>query len=205
MPPEMTTFFLIRHGHTAAIGEWLAGTAANMPLNDAGRAQVGRLAAQFRGITLAAVLSSPLERARQTADAIAEGRELGVRLLPALSEFEVGDWTGRKFAALDQDQEWRRFNGARSIVRAPRGELMLEVQQRMVTALIDLSAEYPGAAVAVVSHGDVIRAALMFFLGIPLDFVHRLEISPASISIVTLDGWTPTVQQVNGDSVRAST
>jgi broad specificity phosphatase PhoE len=198
----MTTFFLIRHGATAVIGEWLMGTAAGVPLNDAGQAQVQRVVEQLRHVALAAVVSSPLERTRETADSIAEAHGLRVRTMPALAEFEVGDWTGRTFTALEQDPEWRRFNAARSVVRAPRGELMLEVQQRVVSTLIDLAAEHPDGAVAVVSHGDVIRAALMFFLGSPLDFVHRLEISPASISVVTLDGWTPIVRQVNGDTVR---
>jgi broad specificity phosphatase PhoE len=200
----VTTFFLIRHGQTAAVGNWLAGTGTGVPLNDAGRRQIQHLAAAFRGVTLAAVVSSPLERTRETAEAIAAGRGLRVRMLAALSEFEVGDWTGRTFIELEQDPEWRRFNAARGMVRAPNGELMLAVQERIVSALIDLSAEYSDTAVAVVSHGDVIRAALMFFLGIPLDFVNRLEIMPASVSIVTLDGWTPIVRQVNGDSVPAT-
>ena len=86
------------------------------------------------------------------------------------------------------------------MVRAPGGELMLDVQQRAVAALLKIAATFPDGRVAAVSHGDVIRAALMYFLGIPLDLVHRFEVSPASVSIVTLDPNGPVVRRVNGDS-----
>jgi broad specificity phosphatase PhoE len=199
----VTTFFLVRHGQTDAVGSYLAGTAAGTPPNRDGEAQVQRLAEQFRDVALAAIVSSPLERARQTAEPIARTRGFAIEVSAAFVEFEIGAWTGRTFADIDADPEWRRFNAARSLVRAPGGELMLDVQQRAVAALIDLAARYPNDSVLVVSHGDVIRAALMYFLGMPIDMLHRIDVAPASVSIVTLDGWTPIVRQVNGDTVRA--
>jgi broad specificity phosphatase PhoE len=75
---------------------------------------------------------------------------------------------------------------------------MLAVQYRAVAALLDLARRYPAGTMAVVSHGDVIRAALLFFLGMPIDFVHRLEVSPASVSIVELSETAVRVVQVNG-------
>ena len=198
----MTTFFLVRHAHTGAIDHYLAGRAAGTPLDAAGQSQVQRLVERFRDMPIAAVVSSPLTRTRETADPIARSRGLEVHVLPALLEFEVGGWTGRTLADLEHDPEWRRFNTARSLTRPPAGELMLDAQQRVVSTLLDLAARHPDANVVVVSHGDVIRAALMYFLGMPIDFVHRIEVAPASISIVTLDGWTPIVRQVNGDTTR---
>jgi probable phosphoglycerate mutase len=197
----MTTFFLLRHGLTDAIGNVLSGTAPGTPLNEAGRLQVRRLVERLQHVPFAAVISSPVMRARQTADPIAESHRLPVREVAAFAEYEVGGWTGRSFRDLDNDPEWRRFNAVRSLVRPPGGELMSDVQQRAVSALLDLAEKHPAATLAVVSHGDVIRAALTFFLGMPLDFFHRLDILPASISILTLDGTTPVVRQVNGDSV----
>jgi probable phosphoglycerate mutase len=197
----VTRLLLIRHGQTDAVDRYLAGTAAGVPLNETGRAQAERLAVLLRQVPLSAVASSPLTRTRETAAPIAESHGLDVQVVPRLTEFDVGQWTGRTFRELEPDPEWRRFNAVRSIVRPPGGELMIEVQQRAVSALFDLAAEHSEQTIAVVSHADVIRAALMFFLGIPIDLLHRLDIAPARISIVTLNGYTPVVTQVNGDSV----
>jgi probable phosphoglycerate mutase len=198
----MTRLLLIRHGQTAAIGRYLSGTAPGTPLTESGRGQVRRLSERLRGVPIAAVVSSPMTRALETAAAIAEVQKVPVQTDAALTEFEVGGWTGRTFDDLQGQPEWHRFNGLRSLVRAPGGELMLDVQQRAVTALLGLAAQHPDATVAVVSHGDVIRAAVMFFLGMPLDLVHRIDISPARVSIVVMDGRAaPVVQLVNGDNV----
>jgi probable phosphomutase (TIGR03848 family) len=197
----MTTVLLIRHGLTDAVaGATLAGTRPGISLNTEGRRQAEALAARLREVPLAAIVSSPLERAMQTAAPIADEHSLSIRPVTELIEFEVGDWTGKTFAELDRDPEWRRFNDVRSLTAAPAGELMLDVQARAVHALLDLAVRHPDATVAAVSHGDVIRAALMHFLGIPLDFVHRLEIAPASVSIVEIDRGYPRIRLTNGDS-----
>jgi len=86
----------------------------------------------------------------------------------------------------------------RSITRPPGGELMVEVQQRAVAALLDLCRRDSARAVAVVSHADVIRAALLFFLGTGIDFYSRIEVSPGSISILDLGDGAPVVRQING-------
>jgi probable phosphoglycerate mutase len=198
---EKTRFLLVRHGLTDAIGRYLSGTAEGTALNATGKAQVERLVECLRPVRLAAVVSSPLERTRQTAEPIAASHGLPVRIEPAFVEYEVGSWTGRPFPELDRDPAWPRFNSTRSLVRPPGGELMAEVQLRAVNALLDLAVPHRGTTVAVVSHGDVIRAVLMYFLGMPLDFVHRIEISPARISVVSLEDHSPTVLQVNGDGV----
>jgi broad specificity phosphatase PhoE len=196
----VTTILLIRHGQTDAVDRYIAGTAEGTPLNAEGERQADRLAAALRDVPLAAVAASPLTRTRQTAEPIARVHGLDTRIVPGLLEFEFGDWTGARFSEVDFDPHWQRFNAVRSLVSPPGGELMLQVQQRVVSALLELAAACPDGCVAAVSHGDVIRAALMYFLGMPLDFVHRLEVAPASISIVTLDGHAPVVRRVNGDS-----
>ncbi|MCU1383602.1 MAG: Phosphoglycerate mutase [Acidobacteria bacterium] len=196
----MTAILLIRHGLTDAINQYVAGTGEGTPLNAEGRAQVARLSARLRDVRMTAVLSSPLIRTRETAEAIAQVHHLPVEIVAGLTEFEFGEWTGRPFRELDADPEWQRFNRVRGLTRPPGGELMLDVQQRAVTALLEAAATYPGGRVVVVSHADVIRAALMYFLGIPLDLVHRLEIAPASVSIVTIDPNGAVVRRVNGDN-----
>jgi broad specificity phosphatase PhoE len=196
----VTTLLLIRHGQTDAIDHYVAGTADGTPLNADGRAQVARLAARLRDRPIAAVVASPLTRTRETAAAIAEPHRVTVDTAAGLAEFEFGDWTGRTFRDLDADTQWHRFNRVRSLTAAPGGELMLDVQRRAVAELIRIAGKYPDGCVAVVSHGDVIRAALMYFLGIPLDFVHRLEIGPASVSIVAIDVNGAVVRRVNGNN-----
>jgi broad specificity phosphatase PhoE len=161
----VTTILLIRHGQTDAINEYIAGTAEGTPLNVAGRLQVARLTERLGGVPLSAIASSPLTRTRQTAEPIAESHRLEVTLVAGFGEYEFGDWTGRRFRDLEADDGWQRFNRVRSVTRPPAGELMLHVQQRAVSALLELAEAFPHGRVAVVSHGDVIRAGLMYFLG----------------------------------------
>lgn len=200
----MTRLLLIRHAHHEAIGRYLAGQAAGLHLSEEGRRQVGELVAALHDVPLAAVVSSPLERTRETAEPIARDHGLGLVVVDGLIEYGVGAWTGRTFAGLDGVAEWRRFNALRSLTRPPDGELMLEVQARAMAAILELCERYPSGTVAVVFHGDVIRAVLLYLLGMPIDFLHRLEISPARISIAELDVSGVRVLQVNGDTCAAN-
>jgi probable phosphoglycerate mutase len=198
--PALTRVLLIRHGNTDAVGDHLSGHAPHVHLNDSGRAQVAALVERLRPTKIEAVFSSPLERTKETADAIARNRNLDVVIDRRLIEYDVGAWTGRTFKSMDPLPEWQRFNVLRSVSRPPAGELMLGVQERAVEALLDVHRTHPDATVAVVSHGDVIRAALLFALGMPLDFYYRLEVRPASVSIIELGEEAPRVLLVNGDS-----
>jgi probable phosphoglycerate mutase len=109
----------------------------------------------------------------------------------------MGEWTGLSFDQLDARNEWRRFNTVRSMTRIPGGELMLETQARIVTELEALRCRHPEKVVAVISHGDVIKCAVAHFAGAPLDLFHRIEISPASVSVVGLADYGPHLQRVN--------
>jgi probable phosphoglycerate mutase len=196
----MTTFYLIRHGHTAAIDRYIAGRAPGTDLTEEGRAQVTRLVERMRAVPLTAVAASPLERTQQTAAPLARDHGLEVTIVPELTEVESGAWTGATFSALASDDRWRRYNSARAITTPDGGELMLEVQLRAVKAILELRQRHPTGDVAVVSHGDVIRALLLFFLGMPIDFVHRIDISPARISVVQLSDEAARVVLMNADS-----
>jgi broad specificity phosphatase PhoE len=197
----VTRFLLIRHGLTDAVDRMLTGTQSGVHLNGRGRTQVARLAQRLQAVPIVAVGSSPLERALETAAPIAADHKIGVETIDALTEFDVGDWAGRTFASLDGTSEWQRFNALRSGTRPPGGELMLDVQRRGVSTLLDLHARYASGNVVVVSHGDVIRAMLLFVLGVPIDFFYRVDVAPASVSIVDLSDSAPRVRLINGDSV----
>jgi broad specificity phosphatase PhoE len=105
----------------------------------------------------------------------------------------MGDWEGQTISALDRCEDWRMFNTFRSGVRPPGGELMMEAQARMVIELDRLRQQHRGECVAVISHADPLRAALTHYLGIPFDLALRMEVSPASVSVIQLENWGPRV------------
>ena len=156
----MTTFFLIRHASCSGLGQTLWGRTPGVCLNETGKLEAQRLAERFRGMTLEAIYSSPLERALETAETIARTMKLEVNRNPAFDEIDFGDWTGKSFETLSSDEVWRRFNSVRSATRIPGGESFLEVQTRVVTELDKLSSQHNNARVAIVSHGQIPRRIL---------------------------------------------
>jgi probable phosphomutase (TIGR03848 family) len=183
-----TTFLLIRHGMTEAIGRFVAGRMAGVHLTDEGRRQAEALPSRLVDTPVAAIYSSPLERTRETAEPLARSRGLDVFLSESFSEIHYGEWTGRRFEELDPLPEWRRYNAERAVTRIPGGETYLEVQTRMVTAILDLKEKHAGETVAVFSHGDPIKALIAYHLGISVEQFRRIEISPASISVLGFRG-----------------
>jgi probable phosphoglycerate mutase len=182
----MTTLLLIRHGMTDAVGRLLTGRLAGVLLNEQGKREVEALGHRLRGLPLAAIYASPLERAQETARAIAAHHELDVLPRPDLNESDFGDWSGRLLSELDGDAGWQRFNANRSSTPAPRGEHMTEIQARVGRELLKIRDAHPDRTVAVVSHADPLRAALCLFLGISVDLMQRFELSPASVSTLHL-------------------
>jgi broad specificity phosphatase PhoE len=182
-----TTVLLIRHAHTDALGIALSGRSAGVPLSGAGRAQADQLArALARCYPLAAIYTSPLERAMQTAVALRGHQQVPVRRSAALLEIDFGAWTGSTFAALEQDAAWQRFNTKRSAASIPDGEGLASVQRRIVLLVARLSARHPGQCIALVSHADVLRFALLHYVGATLDDYARFELAPASVTALSV-------------------
>ncbi len=182
----MTTFLLVRHGETDAVGKLLMGWAAGWRLNQTGRTQARTLAERLRRLPVRAVYTSPLERALETAEAIASCHGMTPIPLDDLGEMRIGSWEGRNFQELDRDPEWRRFNVVRTLVRPPGGELMLETQARMVRRLLSLRSDHDSGTVVTVSHADPLRAVVAYFLGISLDAVLRFEIGLTSVTVLEM-------------------
>lgn len=193
----MTTFFLIRHASCAGLGQTLWGRTPGVCLNETGKTEAQRLAERLRGITLQAIYSSPLERALETAETIARIMKLEVNRNSAFNEVDFGHWTGKSFETLSSDERWQRFNSDRSTTRIPGGESFLEVQTRIVTDLERISAQRKHERVAIVSHADVIKAAVGYFTATPIDLLQRIEISPCSVSIVAIDNGTARLLTIN--------
>jgi probable phosphoglycerate mutase len=182
----MTTFLLIRHALCDPVGRAIAGRSPGVHLNEAGRAQARALAERLAEVPLAAVYSSPLERALETAELIALPHRLIVRPALGLNEIDFGAWTGRTLTELQEIPEWHAFNASRGSVRIPGGETMTEVLGRGLFELDRLWSAHPhnGDVVALVSHGDVIRAVLTRIMGTRVEFLDKGNVSPASMNMV---------------------
>jgi probable phosphoglycerate mutase len=187
-----TTLHLIRHASHDLLGRVLVGRAP-VPISAAGEAEAAALAQTMATMELAAVISSPQLRARQTAAAIAGS----ACVEPGLDEIDFGDWTGMRFDALAEDPRWRMFNVCRSRASVQGGETMLTAQARAVEAVLRIAQAHAGHDVALVSHGDIIKAILVHMLGMSLDLMQRIELAPASRSIVVLYDETTVVQAIN--------
>jgi probable phosphoglycerate mutase len=194
----MTRFYLIRHAAIDGLGQRIAGRMLGVSLNAHGREQALRLALRLARQPIDAIYTSPQRRAIETAEAAA--RELGLKFAVAdeLDEIDFGDWTGKSYEELSAFPEWRAFNALHSSMRIPNGELLLEAQTRVVGLIERLCERHPEKTVALFSHGDVVRVALAHQLGIPIDFIMRFEIGPASISAMESHTHGPRVLWING-------
>jgi probable phosphoglycerate mutase len=192
-----TVFHLVRHAAHDRVGSTLCGRMPGVSLGALGREQAGRLGQRFARESIASVQSSPLERARETAEPIAAQTGCTIEINEGIVEIEFGAWSGRTFEELGSDSAWATWNGARAVARPPRGETMLEAQSRIVHAMEALRGAYRDKAVVLVSHSDVIKAALLYHLGLPVDAYPRIEIEPASISTLVVGDWGAKVVRLN--------
>lgn len=199
----MGLFYLIRHAEVDGIGRRLAGRSPEVHLNRLGQQQIETLSCGLAKHPIQRVISSPIERCRETANRIAEAIGLAVETSDALIELDFGDWTGRSFEELERDPQWIRYNKFRSAVQIPRGESFLDVQRRIIGFMRQLLDQDMETVCALVSHGDVIRAALLYWLGIPVDYVHRLRVEPASVSMIRVGNDDAELLLFNGGPARS--
>ena len=193
----MTTLLLVRHGHTDAAGKRLTGRAPGVHLNELGRRQAERLVERLEGVRIDAIVSSPLERCRETAAPLAKARGRAVDVGRAWIEVGYGEWTGRSISQLRRTKLWRRVMFSPSNVRFPGGESLLEVQGRAVDATLDIAARHARGTVVVVSHADVIRLLVAHVAGMHADHLQRLSIDTASITAVSISDGVPRLLTVN--------
>ncbi len=196
--PAATTVVLVRHGQTETTGQVLPGRAAGLHLADEGRKQAEHAASLIAdGPPIAAVYTSPLERARETAAPIAAALGQRAKVDKGLLECDFGDWTGEKLAALMKKPEWATVQRSPSTFRFPGGESFAEMQHRIVSTLDRLRADHHGGTVVCVSHADPIKAAVANAIGTHLDLFQRIVISPCSLSVLSWTGFGPVVLSVN--------
>jgi probable phosphomutase (TIGR03848 family) len=201
----VATVILVRHGRTTANASGvLAGRTPGVKLDDTGAAQAQRAAERLAVVPLTAVVTSPLERCRQTARAILKAQESSpfTATERGITECDYGAWQGRNLRDLAKEPLWKVVQTQPSAAAFPDGESMATMQARSVNAVRRLDAAYeaehgPGAVWVAVSHGDIIKSVLADALGMHLDLFQRIHVDPASVSIVRYTGTRPYVLATN--------
>lgn len=201
----MATVILVRHGRsTANVSGMLAGRMPDVHLDEVGTEQAARVGARIAAVPLAGLVTSPLERCRETAQAIgrAQAHRPRARADRGLLECDYGEWQGRLLKELTKEKLWKSVQGQPSRVGFPGGETLPEMQSRTVAAVrrrdAELEAEHgPDAVWVAVSHGDPLKAVLADALGMHLDLFQRLHVDPGSASIVHYAATHPYVLAVN--------
>lgn len=193
----VTTICFVRHGATPTTGKVLPGRARGLHLSEAGRAEAEDTAQRFDGVPVAAIYTSPLERARETAAAIS--RHTGRRAVVerGLLECDFGDWTGAELSKLAKLPEWKSVQRYPSGWRFPGGESFVELQWRLVATVDRLRSRHPGETIVAVSHADCIKAVVASALGVPLDLFQRIVIGTCSTSVIAYGAAGPVVCAVN--------
>ncbi|HEU5353924.1 MAG TPA: MSMEG_4193 family putative phosphomutase [Actinocrinis sp.] len=196
----MTTVLLIRHGRTTANASGvLAGRTPGVELDERGRSQAEALAARLAAVPLAAVVSSPLERTHQTAEALMNGRsDVPLHLDQQLTECDYGHWSGRDLKTLAKEPLWKTVQAHPAAAVFPGGEAMAAMSARAVTAIRQWNAQLgEHATYAVVSHGDIIKAIAADALGMHLDLFQRLQVDPCSVTVIRYTATRPFVLRLN--------
>ncbi|MCM3885117.1 MSMEG_4193 family putative phosphomutase [Frankia sp. R82] len=205
----MTTVLLVRHGLTAVTGKILLGWTPGVGLDDRGAAQASAVGTRLSGVPLSAIVSSPLDRCRQTADAIATrrpdtpatpGGRQDVTVDERFGEVHYGDWTGKELAVLAKEPLWKVVQSHPSAVvfPGPDGEALRDTQARGVAAVRAWNERLgPDATWLLCSHGDVIRTIVADALGLHLDLYHRITIDPCSLTVIRYGERLPLVRRLN--------
>ncbi|MFC4308878.1 histidine phosphatase family protein [Steroidobacter flavus] len=188
---------LVRHATCERMDEMLLGRTVDAPLAAIGVREAEAMACALGSSQETLIVASPRRRAQQTAAAICERSQCELVTACDIDELDFGHWSGQTFNELAQDPAWRRWNEQRATAATPAGERIGDVQARVVRHLDRLRQTFPGRPMVLVTHAEVIRAALLHWLQAPVDAYRRLAISPASISRVSLSDWGPRIDGIN--------
>jgi broad specificity phosphatase PhoE len=196
--------YLVRHGQTVMNVEVRFRGRLDVPLNEQGRREAWLAAHDLADAGLVAAYTSPLCRAREVAEAIAEVTGVEVRELPGLINVDYGEWEGltKEECAQRDPEEFRRYRELPEEAVCPGGEALADAADRVVDALVSLGRRHPGQAVAAVTHGAMVRLALLRVAS-PADGKWEVPLATGSATVfdVTADGLSlvsPTAALVNG-------
>ena len=201
----MATVILLRHGRTSANASGtLAGRSPGVHLDDLGRRQAERAGDRLAVVPLAELVTSPLERCKETAKEVAARQAAKPRVHSdkALTECDYGEWQGRKLRELARLALWRTVQTNPSAATFPGGESLPHMQARAVDAVrrrdaAVAAAHGPDAVWLAVSHGDLIKSLLADALGMHLDLFQRIQVDPGAVSVIRYTEARPYVLASN--------
>jgi broad specificity phosphatase PhoE len=193
----MVTVFLLRHGQTAWNKQGRVMGRTQVPLDADGIKQIQKIAPLIATLELDGIYTSPLRRAVQTARVVAEGTNLPIRKSEGLNEIAFGDWAGRHFDDLIDEELYRRFIKSPAKTVLPGGETISDVQRRGLSVIGEAAQKVPGGRFLMVSHGDVIRAILSYYMKLPLNEYRRLRVDNGSLSALQTDRRWAEIKYVN--------
>ncbi|MDR7451067.1 MAG: histidine phosphatase family protein [Armatimonadota bacterium] len=185
-----TRIYLLRHGETTWNAEQRYQGRLDAPLTAAGREQSARAGDALRDVTLAAVYSSPLGRALETARIVAEAQGLAVVPREGLHEISLGVWEGLTVAEVAEryGEALRQWRTAPHLAQIPGAETLQAVQHRAAAALDEIRRRHRGEAAAVVAHGGVNKLLLLALLGAPVSAYWRIRQHNGCINVLEFDG-----------------
>jgi broad specificity phosphatase PhoE len=200
----MAVLLIIRHGQTTWNAERRLQGQHDAPLSAKGLREAEAIARRLAHTPLDALYSSDLGRALQTAEIVNAPHGLPIQARADLREVNLGEWEGKSVGELKQDEseadllaKWRSDSLAN---RPPGGERLEELQARVVRALEEIAQDHPEGRIAVVTHGGVIKSAVSWLLGLPLDHQRRFEIGNASLTRMELGPRRTVLQCLNDRS-----
>jgi broad specificity phosphatase PhoE len=182
----VTTFLLARHAAHDWLGRGFAGRQPDVHLNALGQQQARELVARLDGQPLDAIYCSPQPRTHETAVPLSQARGMAIGTEAAFDEVDLGDWSGRTFDEVRDQEAWKHWCERRGSAQPPGGERFAEVALRCHAGLVALVRRHPHEHVLVVSHGDPIKSMIATALGLSLDLLERFDIAPASISVLAM-------------------
>ncbi len=185
----MPTLLLIRHGENDYLAKnKLPGRIPGIHLNGRGREQAAELARTLSRLPIKAIYSSPLERALETAQPLAQSLGLGIQIRPDLTDTDIGEWEGRSWKVLGRTKLWKVIQETPSQFQFPGGETVVQAQERVARALDAIASTHADEMVAVIFHADPIKLVVAHYLGQPLDNFQRLTAHTGSVAVLKIDG-----------------
>jgi len=185
-PLAPTTVVFVRPGHYEFMDKVLVGRMPDIPLSPEGLDQAHTIAQRLSSHGISRVHSSPRQRALETATIVARTAQVPLEISFSLDEVDFGAWTGMSFEDLAADGTWNFWTMLRSVARPPEGETMREVQDRVLRYLARAHKNHPGERIVVVTHLEVIRAAVLACQGRSLDAYAEVSVAPSGVVEVTL-------------------
>jgi broad specificity phosphatase PhoE len=197
---RLVRVILVRHGETS----WnkarrMQGGGSDTPLNETGNKQKELIALRLKAEDIQAIYCSPLQRAKETANAIARYHNLEIMVEPALREIDIGEFEGVSVFDIGRQMDEVLTTGysGETVPTMPGGESLKDVQTRVWSTLLGLVSQYSSGNVVVVSHYFAILSVICSVLNIPMTQIGRFRMNPGTISTVAFDGTVPRLLSFN--------